>query len=128
MDFRHIRAFIAVADTLSVTRAAERLHISQPPLSRHIHQLEQELGVTLFVRHRQGVTLTEAGRRLLDKARTLDALARDFHDTARQTTAGDTTTIRIGIGWGLWDVVNRVRIEFAKRYPDVTVEATDAFC
>ena len=61
MDFRHIRAFIAVADALSVTKAAERLHISQPPLSRHIQQLENELGLTLFVRHRQGVTLTTGG-------------------------------------------------------------------
>ena len=61
MDFRHIKAFIAVADALSVTKAAERLHISQPPLSRHIQQLENELGLTLFVRHRQGVTLTEPG-------------------------------------------------------------------
>ena len=67
MDFRHIRAFIAVADALSVTKAAERLHISQPPLSRHIQQLENELGLTLFVRHRQGVTLTEPGRQLLEK-------------------------------------------------------------
>src|SRR5919198_4184314 len=84
MDFRHIKAFIAVADALSVTKAAERLHISQPPLTRHIHQLENELGVDLFVRHRHGVTLTEAGRELLEKARLLDTAASDFYQTARR--------------------------------------------
>ncbi len=128
MDFRHIRAFIAVADALSVTKAAERLHISQPPLSRHIHQLEHELGVTLFVRHRQGVTLTDAGRRLLDKARTLEAAASDFYDAAKHATSGTANKIGIGIGWGLWDVVNSLRVEFAKQYPNVTIEARDAYC
>ena len=128
MDFRHLRAFIAVAETLSVTRAAARLHISQPPLSRHIHQLEEELGVTLFVRHRQGVTLTEAGRRLLEKARALDSAARDFYEAAREVASGQSNTIRIGIGWGLWDVINSIRVEFAKQYPGVTIEASDAFC
>jgi DNA-binding transcriptional LysR family regulator len=128
MDFRHIRAFIAVADALSVTRAAERLHISQPPLSRHIHQLESELGLTLFVRHRHGVTLTEAGRWLLDKARTLDAAASEFYGTASALVTGETRRIRIGIGWGLWDTVNRIRVEFAKQYPQVTIEACDAHC
>jgi DNA-binding transcriptional LysR family regulator len=128
MDFRHLRAFIAVAETLSVTRAAARLHISQPPLSRHIHQLEEELGVTLFVRHRQGVTLTDAGRRLLEKARSLDAVAREFYEAAREAASGQSNTIRIGIGWGLWDVVNSIRVEFAKQYPNVAIEASDAFC
>jgi DNA-binding transcriptional LysR family regulator len=128
MDFRHLRAFIAVAETLSVTRAAARLHISQPPLSRHIHQLEQELGVTLFVRHRQGVTLTEAGRRLLEKARGLEAAALEFYEAARQAASGQANTIRVGIGWGLWDVVNSIRVEFAPHYPGVAIEATDAFC
>jgi DNA-binding transcriptional LysR family regulator len=128
MDFRHIKAFIAVADALSVTKAAERLHISQPPLSRHIHQLEHELGVTLFLRHRQGVTLTEEGRRLLDKARALDAAASDFSDSARQAARGEASRIRIGIGWGLWDVVNRLRVEFAKQYPGITIEAQDTYC
>src|SRR4030095_5048447 len=126
MDFRHIKAFIAVADALSVTKAAERLHISQPPLSRHIHQLEEELGVTLFVRHRHGVSLTEAGRRLLEKARALEAAASEFALTAHQVSCGEAE-IRIGIGWGLWDVVNRIRVEFARRYPDVTIAATDAY-
>jgi DNA-binding transcriptional LysR family regulator len=128
MDFRHLRAFIAVAETLSVTKAAARLHISQPPLSRHIHQLEEEIGVTLFVRHRQGVTLTDAGRRLLEKARALDGAALEFYEAARQAASGQSNTIRIGIGWGLWDAVNRIRVEFAKQYPGVAIEARDAFC
>ena len=128
MDLRRVKAFIAVAETLSVTKAAERLHISQPPLSRYIHQLEEELGVALFVRHRHGVTLTEAGRRLLEKARAVDAAASEFTLTARQVSRGEANEIRIGIGWGLWDVVNGIRVEFARRYPGVTIAATDAFC
>src|SRR5262245_27414109 len=128
MDFRHIKAFIAVADALSVTKAAERLHISQPPLSRHIHQLEEELGVTLFLRHRQGVTLTQEGRRLLEKARALDAAGTDFCDAARQLARGVEDRLRIGIGWGLWDVVNRLRVEFTKQRPEVTFDVKDVYC
>jgi DNA-binding transcriptional LysR family regulator len=128
MDFRHIKAFIAVADALSVTKAAERLHISQPPLSRHIHQLEEELGLTLFVRHRQGVTLTDVGRSLLEKARALDAAGTEFCEAARRMSAAAEDRIRIGIGWGLWDVVNRLRVEFAKQRPEVTFEVKDVYC
>jgi DNA-binding transcriptional LysR family regulator len=128
MDFRHIRAFIAVADASSITRAAERLHISQPPLSRQIQQLEQELGVVLFVRHRHGVALTEAGRRLLDKARAWDSAADQFIEAAQRARALEAGRIRIGIGWGLWDMANRVRTEFAKAEPDVEIEAIDAHC
>jgi DNA-binding transcriptional LysR family regulator len=128
MDFRHIRAFIAVADALSVTKAAERLHISQPPLSRHIQQLENELGVALFVRHRQGVTLTDAGRQLLGKARAWDAAAQEFAAAAKVARVTGGARVRVGIGWGLWDVVNHVRVDFAKTHPDVTVEASDANC
>ena len=88
MDLRRVRAFIAVAETSSVSKAAERLHISQPPLSRQIHLLEEELGVALFVRHHHGVTLTDAGRRLLDKARALDAAAAEFSVAAQEVTCG----------------------------------------
>jgi len=111
-----------------VTKAAERLHISQPPLSRHIHQLEHELGITLFLRHRQGVTLTDEGRRLLEKARALDAAATEFTDSARRAASGESDRIRIGIGWGLWDVVNGLRVQFAKERPDVTFEVRDIYC
>src|ERR1044071_336824 len=99
MDLRHVRAFIAVADALNVTRAAERLHISQPPLTRHIRQLEAELGVTLFIRHRHGVTLTDAGNRLLEKARMLDIAASEFVAAAKLSGRQDTPTVRVGIGW-----------------------------
>ena len=128
MDFRHIRAFLAVADALSVTKAAERLHITQPPLTRHIHQLERELGVTLFVRHRQGVTLTEAGQRLLEKARTLDSAATEFVAAAHPPVSDELRTLRVGIAWGLWDVVNSARLAFASHDPNVVIEAQDAFC
>jgi DNA-binding transcriptional LysR family regulator len=84
--------------------------------------------VTLFVRHRLGVTLTDAGQRLLEKARALDAAAIEFTAAAQHAAVPRDPTLRVGIGWGLWDVVNRVRIEFAKRHPDVTIQATDAYC
>src|SRR5882672_7678017 len=128
MDFRHLRAFIAVADESSVTRAAERLHISQPPLSRHIRQLEEELGVRLFVRHRHGVTLTGAGHQLLEKARLLNAAASDFFAMAGRVTRADSHTVRIGIGWGLWEPINRVRVELARRADPPTIEVIDLYC
>jgi DNA-binding transcriptional LysR family regulator len=97
-------------------------------LSRHIHQLEEELGLTLFLRHRHGVTLTEDGKRLLEKARALDAASTEFCETARQMARGEENRIRIGIGWGLWDVVNKLRVEFSKQRPDVTFEVRDIYC
>lgn len=71
MEFHHLRYFVAVAEELSVTAAARRLHLSQPALSRQIQSLEEELGVTLFERRRQRIHLTEAGRFFLDRARRL---------------------------------------------------------
>ena len=128
MDFRHLRAFIAVADESSVTKAAVRLHISQPPLSRRIRQLEDELGVKLFSRHRLGVTLTEAGRGLLEKARVLDAAAADFLEAAEHATDEESHTVRIGIGWGLWEPVQRVRVKCAKHSERLKIDAIDVFC
>jgi DNA-binding transcriptional LysR family regulator len=128
MDFRHLRAFIAVAEESSVTKAAARLHISQPPLSRHIRQLEEELGITLFIRHRQGVRLTEAGCGLLEKAKVLAAAASDFYETAGQTTRNEANRVRVGIGWGLWETVNRIRVASARQFANITIDASDVFC
>ena len=128
MDLRHLHAFLAVAEELSVTRAAERLHISQPPLSRSIRQLEEELGVTLFVRHRHGVALTEQGGQLLDAARRLDAAANEFLDAARGVTRAHTDRLRVGIAAGLWESVNQVRVQYIRAHGQVCMDVKDVNC
>jgi DNA-binding transcriptional LysR family regulator len=125
VDFRHLRAFVTVVEERSFTRAAQRLHISQPPLTRQIRHLEQELGVTLFTRHRTGVEMTCEGRALLDAARTVTAAVGDFLNCAHSVKKRQTQGLNVGIGWGLWKAVNLIREHHAKRFPDMPIAAQD---
>jgi DNA-binding transcriptional LysR family regulator len=95
MDLRLLRYFVAVAEERHVGRAAARLHMTQPPLSRAIKQLEAELGTVLLHRSSTGVTLTAAGTVLYDEARTLLEQANQVR--ARVANAAGTATITIGI-------------------------------
>lgn len=89
IDLRQFRYFVAVAEELHIGRAAQRLHISQPPLSRQIHQLEQQLGLALFVRHSGGVTLTGAGAAFLPEVRRALAQAARAIAVATQADGGE---------------------------------------
>ena len=84
MELRHLRYFVGVAEALSFTKAAEKLHTAQPSLSRQVKDLEEELGVRLLNRTKQLVTLTEEGRSFLADAKRLLALAAETVESVRQ--------------------------------------------
>ena len=95
MDIEQLRSFLAVADELHFGRAAERLHVAQPPLSRTIKQLERELGTRLFDRNTRSVRLTSSGQALMDPAKeVLDALRR-AETAVRSADHGEVGTVRI---------------------------------
>lgn len=127
MELRHIRYFIAVAEHLNISKAAKHLHIAQPPLSRQIRQLEEDVGVTLLVRSKKGVELTKAGQAFLEQARKLVVQVGHATEVARHAQKGESGVVRIGIASGLGGVVSKVVFEHRKRLPTVEIECKDIF-
>jgi DNA-binding transcriptional LysR family regulator len=127
VELRHVRYFIAVAEYLNFTKAAKQLHIAQPPLSRQIRQLEEDLGVVLLVRSKRRVGLTKAGLAFLEEARKLVVQAGHAAETARHVQKGESGIVRIGIASGLGGVVSKVVLEHRKRFPSIDIECKDIF-
>jgi len=122
MELRHLRYFRAVAEELHFGRAAERLHIAQPPLSQQIRQLERELGVALLVRTTRSVELTAAGVAYLSRAvRILDAVD-DAGEQARRIAKGVEGQLAIGcVGSATYSLLPRLVRALGETLPGIEV-------
>ncbi|MFB8025609.1 MULTISPECIES: LysR family transcriptional regulator [unclassified Streptomyces] len=132
MELRTLRYFVAVAEELHFGRAATRLHMSQPPLSRAIKQLEADVGALLLTRSPTGVTLTPVGRVLLDEARAL--LDHADRVRVRVSAAAGTATVTVGIlGDGTDPGVSRLAAAYRRNHPGIEIcirdtDLTDPTC
>lgn len=125
VELRQFYSFIAVAEELSFTKAAKRLQIAQPPVSRHIRDLEKELGVALFERNTSRVFLTDAGRSFLNEIRVVLQHVSQAVEAARQVGTGGGGTVRLGIGKGLGEVVGKLVNEYLRLVPRVEIDVRD---
>lgn len=122
MDLRQMRYFLAVAEERHIGRAAERLHMAQPPLTRQIRALEDELGTALFVRTPRGMDLTDAGAALLDEVPNLLALAQRARERTLRAGQGLSGRLDVGtFGSGVLDVIPRLLARFHAERPDVRI-------
>jgi DNA-binding transcriptional LysR family regulator len=123
MNFRQITQFLAVVETQSFRKAAERLHIAQPPLSTGIRRLETDLGATLFERGKRGVRLTDAGAAILADAQKIAFHAEQLRNTVGALRTGIGGRLRIGfVGSATYALLPRVLPLFRARYPKVVLD------
>ena len=126
MNLRHLRAFAAIVDCGGVARAAGRLHLSQPALSRQIHALESELGVPLFNRIGRGVQLTSEGEDLLRRSRHLLADADSLAEHARSLKGGETGLLRVGAApQVIENLLAGFLTRYRRRHPGVEVQLVE---
>lgn len=123
MELRHLRYFVAVAESGSFTRAAQALFIAQPPLSSQVRDLEAELGAQLLVRHVRGVTLTPAGERVLGEAREILAQAERLKRGAGRERGAAKRTLAIGFIASASDfLLPQVLPQLRARHPGLVIE------
>jgi DNA-binding transcriptional LysR family regulator len=125
MELRQLHYFIAVAEALNFRKAAERLHITQPSVSRKVRQLEDELGVALLIRDRKQVHLTDAGRMVLHKAKALLAETAELAQSVHRTDPGERGSLKVGVGIPLAQSIRGLVTAFARRFPGVDVQYQD---
>ncbi|MEZ2278761.1 MAG: LysR substrate-binding domain-containing protein [Microcoleus sp.] len=123
MELRHLRYFIAVAEELNFTRAAEKLHMAQPPLSQQIQQLETELGFQLFRRTKRTVTLTEAGQVFFEESKKILLQLDRAIQLGQQTNRGELGQLTIGfVSSASHNVVPAILQAFRTLHPTVKLE------
>jgi DNA-binding transcriptional LysR family regulator len=121
MELQQLRIFLAVAEELHFGRAAERLHMAQPPVSRNVGTLEKELGVRLFDRNTRNVRLTAAGTALVESAREIIAAADRVRDVVVSAEAGDRGRVEIAFaGASTYGLVGELARELRRRHPGIT--------
>ncbi|WP_338668013.1 LysR family transcriptional regulator [Pseudodesulfovibrio methanolicus] len=126
MNSRQMRYFLAVAETLHFRRAAESLHMTQPPLSMQIAAFEEELGVALFVRDRRSVVLTEAGESLLADVRRILGEMEAAERRAKDTGLGRVGRLRVGfIGPAIDGPLGADLKAFGESHPGITLELSE---
>ncbi|HUH65086.1 MAG TPA: LysR family transcriptional regulator [Syntrophales bacterium] len=126
MELRHLTYFIAVAEEMHFGRAAKRLHISQPPLSQQIRQLEEEIGVPLFKRTRRRVEITPAGKVFLAEARRIMTMSKDAVRRAVRADKGEIGRLAMGfIGSANYSVLPQVVREFGRQFQNVELSLTE---
>jgi DNA-binding transcriptional LysR family regulator len=126
LNLAQLRSFVVLAEQLSFSKAAQKLYITQPGLSRQIRLLEESLGTPLFVRAQRGVHLTSAAAVLLNEARGLLTYAEEVEEKIGQV-GGDSRTIIIGAGVHLADSIRRLYVDHRKRYPKVNFVFREVF-
>jgi DNA-binding transcriptional LysR family regulator len=127
MDLRHLRYFLAVAEELHFGRAAQRLHMAQPPLSQQIRHLEEEIGYPLFVRSSRSVKLTPAGRSLVERARrTLHKVDEDL-EAVRSVARGEVGEINVGfVGSAMLSKLPAILGEYRRLYSRVQLRLNES--
>ena len=126
MELRHLRYFVAVAEELNFTRAAEKLRLAQPSLTRQIHNLEAELGVRLLNRTKNQVSLTEEGRSFLVDARRLVALSLESMTSVQRFSRGESSRLNLGYLFKFnFDLLPATLATFYQTYPEIAVNLFD---
>jgi len=129
MDTRLLETFVAVAEDMHFGRAAKRLHIAQPAVSRQIRSLEDELGVQLLIRDRRKVILTEAGQAYLGEARTILSRLEIAQQEASRAERGEVGSL--SVGYSQYFIIHPIFPEavriFRERFPDVELQMQELY-
>jgi DNA-binding transcriptional LysR family regulator len=128
-DFRQLRYFIAVAEELSFTRAAQRLHLSQPPLSQQIQALEQDLGIRLLDRDKRNVTLTAPGQIFLEQARQILAMAEETRVKVTEAAAGFSGHLKLAytVSVSFHPALPQILLRLGQNAPNVRVWLSEMY-